>query len=67
MDAGHVGIPHVERFIQRRIEHQRDRQKNGRNRGTIRKYLLSQEPLKPQTGSKARKTKGSKTRNLLLV
>ena len=30
MDAGPGGIPHVARFIQQRIEHQRDRQKNRR-------------------------------------
>src|SRR5271157_4041088 len=28
VDAGLRGIPHVARFIQQRIEHQRDRQKN---------------------------------------
>ena len=28
VDAGPRGIPHVARFIQQRIEHQRDRQKN---------------------------------------
>lgn len=28
LDAGPRGIPHVARFIQQRIEHQRDRQKN---------------------------------------
>jgi len=28
VDAGHGGVPHVERFIQRRVEHQLDRQKN---------------------------------------
>jgi len=28
VDAGPRGIPHAARFIQHRIEHQRDRQKN---------------------------------------
>ncbi|MDD1750111.1 MAG: hypothetical protein LUO89_09575, partial [Methanothrix sp.] len=28
VDAGPRGVPHVARFIQQRIEHQRDRQKN---------------------------------------
>jgi len=28
VDAGPGGVPHVARFVQRRIEHQRDRQKN---------------------------------------
>jgi len=28
VDAGPRGVPHVARFIQRRIEHQRDRQEN---------------------------------------